>query len=154
MKKILSLTIIFTIVASVSIAQTQEEINYYQAIFGMGKKQVVAQYLKIDNNHPFWVMYDEYEEIRQELGQQRLKVIMDYAKEYQTLTDEKIDELILNGSKIRKDTDELIDKYYKKMKKVYGVKMAAQFSQIERYFINAVNMELYQSLPLIGELDN
>lgn len=154
MKKILSLAIFFSIVTSVSFAQTQEEIDYYQSIFGMGKKQVVAQFLEMDENNSFWTLYDEYEEKRKELAQQRLKVIMDYAEEYENLSEARMDELTLKGSKIRKDTNALIDKYYKKMKKAHGVKIAAQFGQIERYFINAVNMQLYQSLPLIGELDD
>ncbi len=50
----------------------KEETDFYQSIFGMAKKEVVTYFLKIENNNPFWAMYDEYETKRKELHKERL----------------------------------------------------------------------------------
>ena len=46
----------------------------------------------------------------------------------------------------------LVVKYYKKMKKKVGVRTAAQFVQVENYFIAAVQFELSTRLPFIDAL--
>ena len=55
--------------------------------------------------------------------------------------------------KQKKSLDKLIFKYYKKMKKTAGTKPAAQFYQLEYYFLNAIRMDLLDNIPFIGELD-
>ena len=154
MKKILSIAIILFATSSIVVAQVpQEEIDYYQSIFGMEKKLVVAAFLDLDENDPFWTVYDEYEKARKELGQKRFKLIVDYAENYDNLTDEKTDELVKTNQAIRNGTTKLLNKYYKKVKKISGSKTAAQFYQIENYFITAITAEIYSNIPLIGELE-
>lgn len=154
MKKILSIAIIFFATSSMVFAQLpQEEIDYYQSIFGMEKKLVVAAFLDLEENDPFWAVYDEYEKGRKELGQKRFNLIVDYAENYDNLTDEKTDELVKTNQDIRNGTTKLLNKYYKKVKKVSGSKTAAQFYQIENYFITAITAQIYSTIPLVGELD-
>ena len=154
MKKILSIAIIFFATSSMVFAQSpQEEIDYYQSIFGMEKKLVVAAFLDLEENDPFWAVYDEYEKGRKELGQKRFNLIVDYAENYDDLTDEKTDELVKTNQDIRNGTTKLLNKYYKKVKKVSGSKTAAQFYQIENYFITAITAQIYSTIPLVGELD-
>lgn len=154
MKKLLSFAIVLLISTSALLAQSiKEEIEYYQALFGMEKKGVVASFLELDENDPFWEMYDEYETLRKELGRKRLKVLIEYAENYGNLSDERTDALVKESITVKADFNSLIAKYYKKAKKISGSKTAAQFFQIENYFVNAVDGQLYISLPLIGELD-
>ena len=119
----------------------------------MEKKLVVAAFLDLDENDAFWTVYDEYEKARKELGQKRFKLIVDYAENYDNLTDEKTDELVKTNQAIRNGTTKLLNKYYKKVKKASGSKTAAQFYQIENYFITAITAEIYSNIPLIGELE-
>jgi len=68
MKKLLSIVIILFAVSSTTFSQVQqEEIDYYQSIFGMEKKTVVANFLKLDEGDSFWKIYDEYEKERKEI---------------------------------------------------------------------------------------
>ena len=144
----------FSAFATMAFAQVQqEEIDYYQSIFGMEKKIVVANFLELEETDAFWVIYDEYEKARKELGQKRIELIIKYAENYDNLTDEKTDAVIKNSISIRKATTDLINKYYKKVKKVSGSKTASQFYQIEHYFVTAIQAELYTDIPLIGELE-
>ncbi len=154
MKKLFSIAIILIASVTMSFAQVQqEEIDYYQSIFGMEKKIVVANFLEIDEGNAFWAIYDEYEKSRKELGQVRLELIVEYAEHYDDLTDEKTDELVKKSMKLRKDNQDLVIKYYKKAKKISGSKIAAQFYQIENYFITAISSQFYTDVPLVGELE-
>ncbi len=154
MKKLFSIAIILIASITMSFAQVQqEEIDYYQSIFGMEKKIVVANFLELEETDAFWAVYDEYEIARKKLGQKRLNLIVKYAEHYDDLTDEKTDELMKENISLRNKTNDLVTKYYKKVKKVSGSKTSAQFYQIEHYFITAVHAELYTDVPLIGELE-
>jgi len=154
MKKLLAFAILLFVSSTMLFAQSmQEEIDYYQSIFGMEKKAVVARFLDLDEKDAFWPIYDEYEKMRKGLGQKRLSTLMDYAEHYENLTDEKTDVLVKESIENRKSGNDLIIKYYKKVKKISGSKTAAQFYQIENYFVTAVSSELYMSVPLIGELE-
>ena len=154
MKKIFSIAIILIASITMSFAQVQqEEVDYYQSIFGMEKKIVVANFLEIDEGNAFWAIYDDYEVERKKLGQERINLLLDYAEHYEDLTDDKTDALVKKSMSLRKADHTLINKYYKKVKKTSGSKIAAQFYQIENYFITAIRSELYTSVPLVGELD-
>ncbi len=136
-------------------AQTnKEETDFFQSIFGMEKKAIVAEFLGIDSADPFWVLYDEYETKRKELGQERLEVLTFYVESYNTLTNDQYDLTIANMIALRKKTDKLMDQFYKKIKKTSGSKVAAQFFQIEGYFLTQIRAAIFEEIPYIGEFDN
>jgi len=156
MKKLLSIAVLILTVSTTVFSQIkveQEEIDYYQSLFGMEKKMVVANFLQLEESDAFWALYNEYEKERKILGQKRLDAILDYAENYEKLTDDKTDDLIKKSITHRKSVNDIIVKYYKKVKKTSGSKTAAQFYQIENYFVTAVGAQMYTAIPLIGELD-
>jgi hypothetical protein len=55
---------------------------------------------------------------------------------------------------LRKKTDKLMDQYYKKIKKASGSKVAAQFFQLEGYFLTQIRAAIFEEIPYIGEFDN
>jgi hypothetical protein len=131
----------------------KEEIELYQSVFGMEKKAVVADFLKLENTSPFWAIYDEYETARKALGKDRLNALEDYVANYDKMDDLKYDEVIKSMISLRKDTDKLIDTYYKKVKKACGSKTAAQFFQLEAYFLSVIRLKIMDGIPYIGEFD-
>lgn len=54
---------------------------------------------------------------------------------------------------IRKREVKLMAKYYKKMAKACGGKVAAQFYQIENYFNNTLTLLIAENIPFIGEIN-
>ena len=82
MKKIilLSFCIVF---AMVSKAQSNtDEITFMQSIYGMQKKQLIEEHMKINDSQKaaFWKIYDEYEVSRKAIGMKRANNIGEYAK--------------------------------------------------------------------------
>jgi len=153
------LYLVFALLIAVTFGQTlnaqsgKEELELYQSVFGMQKKAIVAEFLKVSPDDLFWTLYDEYETARKELGNQRVKVLEDYAANYSSLTNEQYDVLIGDMISLRKSTDKLMDTYYKKIKKASGSKVAAQFFQIEAYFVSAIRLTIMEGIPYIGEFD-
>jgi len=157
MKTIFKLALALLVIPiSMSAQSNIEEVDYIQSIFGMEKKTIVADFIKLDGaaKDAFWSLYDQYEVERKELGKRRLGLLNDYAKNYDNLTDEKIDELAASSNKQSSLDEGLRYKYFKKLKKVSGSTAAAQFYQIEGYFNAAIRMSILESIPFIGELDD
>jgi len=154
MKKLLSIVVLIVVSSSFLLAQTnKEEVDFYQSIFGAEKKALIAEFLKLDQNDPFWELYDAYETERKELGKARLVILENYASNYLTLTDTKTDEIIADAIKQSKALDKLIVKYYKKVKKTSGSRVAAQFYHVENYLLSAVRMAVLENIPAIGEFN-
>jgi hypothetical protein len=88
------------------------------------------------------------------MGKERLSVLIDYVENYNTLDNDKYDELVANMISLRKGTDQLIDQYYKKIKKTSGSKMAAQFFQLENYFLSEIRTSIFEGIPYIGQFED
>jgi hypothetical protein len=133
----------------------QEEIDLIQSLYGMEKKEIVADFIKLEGaqKDAFWKLYDAYEIERKALGQRRINLLATYAEFYSSLNDDAIDILIKEMNDIGLKNDKLIASYYGKMKKPAGVKAAAQFVQIETYLLSTIRASILEEIPFIGELD-
>lgn len=154
MKKLL---ILFSICLSTAVmAQSnKEDIDFIQSIYGKGKKEIVAEFIKLEGaqKDAFWKIYDEYETKRKALGQKRVAVLEKYAANYGTMDDAALSQNIKETASLGVQTDKLIATYHKKLEKAAGGKAAAQFFQLEVYFLSAIRVAILESIPFIGELD-
>jgi Spy/CpxP family protein refolding chaperone len=143
-------------VSSVAYAQSnKEDVDFIQAIYGKEKKTIVADFIKLEGAQKdgFWKLYDEYELKRKEFGKQRIALLEKYVEGYATLDDATTSKLINDMASLGVSNDKLVSTYHKKMEKAAGAKAAAQFFQIESYFLSAVRVAILENIPFIGELD-
>lgn len=155
MKKILTLVVCSLFAGSLNAQSNTDEIALIQSAYGMEKKQIIVQFMKLTEaeNAGFWKIYDEYEAERKELGKKRANNIIDYANNYGKLTDAKATELVNSSFDIQINLSKLLKKTYAKLSKVMSPIRAAQFVQLENYLETMVRMELSDDIPLIGELE-
>lgn len=153
MKKITVMFVAMAIAVLTYAQSNKEEVDLFQAAFGMEKKAVVANFV-----HPtevqkdaFWKLYDEYELQRKEFGKKRIQLLEQYARTYQTMTDEAADLWTREVIKLSSANDKLIATYYNKIKKVTSPIVATQFFQIEGYILTAIRMEVLEEVPFLGE---
>ncbi len=134
---------------------TIDEVNLMQSAYGMEKRAIVEQYMKLTDAESagFWKVYDEYEAQRKEYGKQRVSNIVEYANNYANLTDEKAGELIKRAVANQKTFTKLQESTFRKMSKVISRKRAAQFIQLENYLENVIRIQITNNIPFIGELD-
>jgi hypothetical protein len=137
-----------------SFAYTQsnkEEVDLFQAAFGMDKKTVVADFVHPSpaQNDAFWKLYDEYETQRKQLGKQRIELLKQYAGQYQTMTGPQADAWTKKVIDLQKKTDNLIVTYYDKVKTISDGIVATQFYQIENYILTAIRAEILENVPFL-----
>ncbi len=135
---------------------TVDEINLIQSAYGMEKRAIVEQYMKLTDAEAagFWKVYDEYETKRKEYGKTRVKVLVDYANNYNNLTDDKAAELIKASLENQMSFTKLQQSTFGKMAKVISKKRAAQFIQLENYLETVIRLNITDDIPFLGELDD
>lgn len=157
MKKLLTVSLCFLMSIGISMAQdtVDDEITLIQSAFGMDKKMIVDAYMDLPESVSpgFWNVYQEYENERQALSRDRIKLINDYLNSYESIDNEKADEFA--GRSLKNDValSKLHAKYYKKFKKVTSAVDAAKFLQIDIYIHNTIRNALQQELPFIDEFN-
>lgn len=154
MRKIALIMMLGIVAPLVQAQDYNSEIEYFQSVYGLEKKAIVENFINIsgETSAAFWTAYNEYETERQSLGKQRLEVITDYVEQYESLTNEQADALMLKALSIRASNEKLLKKYYKKVKKVTDAKTATQFFQLEAYLGAAIQYSLLESIPFVGEM--
>ena len=154
MKKILMLALFAIGTISSNAQQTKDEIAILQAAYGMQKRDLVAKFMDVSDaqSATFWSLYEEYEVSRKAIGTKRANNIVEYAKNYETITDENVQNMVKVSMEVNKEFNALWEKTYKKMAKALGAKTAAKFYQLELYLENMVRTEITESMPMIDEL--
>ena len=155
MKNVIAIS--FLLIASLGLkAQTQDDIAFFQSIWGMEKRAIVEAYmtdLSADETSAFWEIYDAYEVSRKDLGQKRVEILKDYAENYGSITGDKATELINGAATNNIAFQKLLKKTFKKMSKSMDAVQAAKFIQLENYFLIMIQMEIQQSIPFVDEFE-
>jgi hypothetical protein len=154
MKKLFLMAALFTSVAALA-QSNKEDVDFIQSIFGKEKKIIVNDFITLEGarKDAFWKLYDEYETKRKELGQKRIALLEKYAATYSTMDDAATSQIIKETIALGAANDKLISGYHKKMEKAAGFKAAAQFYQIEVYFLSEIRAAILENIPFIGQLD-
>ena len=153
MKKLFILLVIC--LPSLAFAQTvKEDVELVQSIYGKEKRQIHTDFVKLEGaqKDAFWRLYDEYETKRKELGKKRVALLESYINNYEKLDNEKTKEIINETAALGAATDKLVHQYFKKMEKEVGAKSAAQFYQLELYFLSAIRLAIFENIPFIADL--
>jgi hypothetical protein len=106
--------------------------------------------LDLDQAAKFWPIYRDYDAELSKVNDLRVANIEEYAQTYNHLTDEKADELVRNSMEFQKQRDELLSKYYLRVKQEMGAITAARFMQVERQLLLIIDLQISSSLPIAG----
>jgi len=148
MKKIVFLVLVL-VVATTGISQTfQDEVKLMQSIYGMDKKDIVAEFIELNSGQEdaFWKLYDEYEVKRKEIGKKKFEIIWNYVNDYGEIKPEDAETMMNESIPLRKRSDDLVDTYYKKIKNKTDPVVAVQFYQIENYLSDLIRIKLLEEV--------
>jgi ABC-type enterochelin transport system substrate-binding protein len=106
--------------------------------------------LDLDQAAKFWPIYRDYDAELSKVNDLRVANIEEYSQAYNHLTDEKADELVRNAMEFQKQRDELLGKYYLRMKQEMGGITAARFLQVEHQLLLIIDLQISSSLPVAG----
>ena len=153
MKKVILLVSALILAAGIKAQSNKEEIDLMQSVYGMEKKAMVEEFVKVDpaQKAAFWQLYDEYETARKDLGKRRIELLEQYADSYDRLTNETADAWTKEVLDLSKKTDALLVSYYNKIKKVTNPIVALQFYQIEGYILSGIRLQILGEIPFPGK---
>jgi hypothetical protein len=151
MKKYILISAALFLASFVYSQTNKSEVDLIQAAIGMTKKDAVKEYVQVSDTQKdvFWQLYDEYETQRKELGKQRIDLLVQYGKEYRSMTNEQADAWMKKVIELQGKTDKLIVSYFKKIKKATDPIVATQFYQIENYILSIVRIKVLNEIPLV-----
>ncbi len=118
------------------------------------KRQVVIKEgMQLDEKQAaaFWPVYDEYAGGQKRLGDQKLAIIQDYAKDFMTMDDAKADELAQRVMALEEERTALRKLYYKLMKKVLPTVLVVRFFQLDNQLQMLIDLQIASNLPIIEE---
>jgi len=150
-KGIISVVVIFFTMGV--FAQTSNEIDLIQAAFGIEKIAIVNNFVKPspEQKEAFLKVYNEYELKRKKLGETRIKLLNQYANQWENMTNEQADTWMKDVMALSIKQDKLIKTYYNKVKSATNAKVATQFYQIEVYILTTIRYSILESIPFVGE---
>jgi hypothetical protein len=139
-------------------AQTPQELNIQEYIkllredVSSQKAKLLGQVMQFDAEDAakFWPIYRDYDAELQKVNDLRVANILEYSRSYTNMTDAKADELIKNAMTFQKQRDELLGKYYERVKQELGAITAARFVQVEHQLLTIIDLKIVSSLPVVG----
>ena len=155
MKRVIILSAVLMLSTCMFAQSNKEDVDLIQSIFGKEKKEVVQAYMTIPEaqSAKFWALYDTYETARKKLGQERIKIIEEYATHYDKLDSKKASELVTKKFAWADKYTKFQQSYFTKFSAVIGGLQAAKFFQLEDYIENCIRLTIQEEIPFIGELE-
>jgi len=112
---------------------------------------IITQLMQFDEDEAaaFWPIFKQYDAELAKIGDDRVNLIVDYAKNYDNLTNEKADELMSKALELETNRAVLKKKYFDKMKTAVSAVQAAKFFQIENQIQNLIDLQISAELPAV-----
>jgi len=96
----------------------------------------------------FWPIYREYDAEMAKLGDQRVALIADYARQYATLTDAVADNLASRALELESQRQAVKAKYFEKVKTALSPRTALRYLQVEQQLLLLIDLQISAALPI------
>lgn len=149
MKKLFLFAFLFSLV-NVFAQDADSYIEILKSEVKTDKKAIITETMQFTEQQSaaFWPIYTEFEYELEKLSNKRIANIKDFAANYDSLTNEKADELITASFSFLDDRLDLNQKYYKKFAEVLTPIVAAKYMQLENQIQLILDLSIAENLPL------
>ena|SRR5260221_7776287 len=154
-----SLTLAFgSVVLAQQNAKSDDQENNIQSYIDLMRADVKAEKVQVlgammqfspDEASAFWPIYKSYDADLTKLGDQKLALIKEYADNYESMTDEKADELVQKSFELVSARNALLKNCYEQVKSKMGAKTAARFVQVEHQLVLIIDLQIASQLPAV-----
>jgi hypothetical protein len=124
-----------------------------RTILATDRKLIVSQALALSGaeSNAFWPIYDRYMADLKEAGDLRVKVVTDYAANYDNITDDVAKQLIADGLKYQEKVVKIRKQYVGRFRKAIPETKLARFYQVENKLDAITNFALARQIPLVPQ---
>ncbi len=132
----------------------QTEMDYIEVardVLKTEKKAAIAEVMELtkEDADVFWPLYNEYNNKMYQIQNEKIKVIMDFAENFENLTPEKADELWTRSMATDQQLLKLEKTYYKKFKKIIPLEKAVMYFQAENKIETLINAQMVLEIPFV-----
>lgn len=130
---------------------TDTDIQLLRSDVQADKNDIIAHTMQFTDpeSTAFWPVYRDYARDQQAVGDERLQLIKDYAKNFDSINDDKAKDMVQRMVNIEAKNSNLRQSYLPKFIKALGAKRAAKFYQVDNRLSLIVNLQLASIIPLI-----
>lgn len=154
MKKMLLLFVLFAFAGTYA-QDVQSYIELLKSDVKTGKKEIITAVMEFTEKESevFWPIYNEFEHELEKLADQRLANIKDYSVYFDSMSNEKADELVKKSFDFFEDRQSLNEKYYNKVAKAISPSVAAKYIQVEHAIQLVLDINVLSNLPLFEKIE-
>lgn len=160
MRKPMLICALFAFVVPMGMAQssqvtakplTDSDIQLMRSDIRADKQDIITHTMQFTDTESkaFWPVYREYANDQDKIGDDRLQLIQDYAKNYDSMDDAKADNMGQRMLNIDARYANLRQTYWPQFEKAIGAKRAAKFYQVDSRLTLMINLQLASAIPLI-----
>jgi hypothetical protein len=99
----------------------------------------------------FWPLYREYDTEMSKLGDERIALIAEYARNYDTLSDEVADRLAKSALDLEARRQAVKAKFYDKVRTALKPRSALRFLQVEHQLLLLIDLQIAAALPIAAK---
>jgi hypothetical protein len=132
---------------------TQAYIQLLRSDLKASKRTLIKESMQLTESQAaaFWPLYNQYDVEQTRLGDQKLALIQDYAKNFMNMTDAKADQLASRALELDDQRQALRKKYYDLFKKALPTVLVVRFFQLENQIELVADLQIAANLPIIEE---
>jgi hypothetical protein len=136
-----------------ALSDLTEATEQARSLLQVERKMIVSQALELSptESNAFWPIYDRYMAEFKTAGDLRVKVITDYAANYDNMTDAVAKQLIADLLDYQEKILKLRKSYLGKFRKVLPETKLARFYQVENKLDAITNFALARQIPLVPQ---
>jgi hypothetical protein len=115
------------------------------------KRQLIQKVVTFtpEQSKNYWPIFDKYEAELIKVNDKRLALIQDYAKHYESMTDEKAAELIIRAADFQDHRMALRRRYLTELRDVLPPRIVARLMQLENQTDLLIDLQIASEVPLV-----
>jgi flagellar biosynthesis/type III secretory pathway protein FliH len=150
---VIALAVASAVIAIPAVAQNQQAdtMQMVRDKIRADKKLLIAENLPLTESEAkaFWPVYEKYQKEMSALNDRTIKLIKEYANNYETMSDQIAKRLMDEYLAIDAARLKIRQAYLPRFRKVLREKLVARYYQLESKVQAAVNYELAAEIPLV-----
>jgi hypothetical protein len=115
------------------------------------KVAIITEVMELtpEESSKFWPVYNDYDKELTALADERIAFLRMYGENLDSLTDQKVTQIITGLLDVQARRNALHKKYFDRMSKTLGAKLAGRFLQVEHQLLLILDLQISSSLPVV-----
>jgi hypothetical protein len=114
------------------------------------RKEIITELMQFDDEDAakFWPLFEQYDAELSKIGDGRMELIVEYARNYENLTNDQADSLMSKAFELEVQRAQLKKKYFDRMKEALSATQATRFFLVENQIQHIIDLQISSGLPV------